>query len=427
MKRIYPQPKIITKSPIAIMPSHRKSTKDRLIEAALDLFAEKGVTETTTKAVAERAQVNEVTLFRKFGNKHRLMLAVIEDSAIFAKLVHNLVNSAGDRPTVAEFIKVYARESLKTLDKAPDLIRSVVGEAGNYPLENRIALGKGLTEANRYVADYLRKAIIAEELKTNLTPEQIVSLLNELLVGYFTIKSTCEGYEGYELWDDETDFLDGLVSLFLHGICSVDLKTTSSAIVPIETLPINDLPASLVRSLLKTAKKFGKQEYAFVYVLFGAGLSVNEILNLQRANLIIEPQQHLLQINRGAVRQVPLNQWILGYKYGSATNNPLTQWLKIRQDEQPTIFINEDEQPINEAELRLTWEMLTEDLLTPQGNPPAIEQAKQTWCVEMLMKGIDLDNLAILSGMKLEELQPFADRANNKTAIEQAILLDKGN
>lgn len=411
------------------MPSHRKSTKARLIEAALDLFAEKGVTETTTKAVAERAQVNEVTLFRKFGNKHRLMLAVIEDSAIFAKLVHSLVKSASDRETVAEFIKAYAQESLKILERAPDLIRSVVGEAGNYPLENRLALGKGLTEANRYVAEYLNQAIAKEGLETYLTPEQIVSLLNELLVGYFTIKSTCEGYEGYELWDDEDNFLDGLVTLFLHGIFTTpaDFNRNTTAIVKVETQPIDDLPASLVRSLLITAKKFGKQEYAFVYVLFGAGLSVDEILNLERANSIIEPQQHLLQINHDAVRQVPLNQWILGYKYGSVTNNPLTQWLKTRQDQEPAIFINENEQPISEQELRLTWEMLTEDLLTPQGTPPTIEQAKQTWCVEMLMKGIDLENLSILSGMEIEQLQPFAERAKNQAAIEQAIRLNKGN
>ena len=232
------------------MPSPRKSTKDRLIEAALDLFAEKGVTETTTKAVAERARVNEVTLFRKFGNKHRLMLAVIEDSAIFAKLVHNLVKSAGDRPTVAEFIRAYAGESLKTLEKAPDLIRSIVGGAGNYPLENRMALGKGLTEANRYVADYLRKAIATEELETYLTPEQIISLLNELLVGYFTIKSTCEGYEGYELWDNEADFLDGLVSLFVGGIFSVDSKTTSSAIVKVCLLYTSPSPRDIHHNLV---------------------------------------------------------------------------------------------------------------------------------------------------------------------------------
>lgn len=405
------------------MSSPRKSTKARLIEAALDLFAEKGVTETTTKAVAERAQVNEVTLFRKFGNKHRLMLAVIEDSAIFAKLVHSLVETARDRPTIAGFIQTYARESLKTLEKAPELIRSVVGEAGNYPFENRLALGKGLTEVNRYVAEYLDRAIAAAGLETKLTPEQIVSLLNEMLLGYFIIKSTCQGYEGYELWDDEADFLEGLVSLFTRGIFTnfVDFPTD---ITVQATSPVNDLPAALVRSLLKQAKKIGRQEYAFVYVLFSAGLSVDEILNLERANYIIEPQQQLLQINHGAVRQVPLNQWILGYKYGSVSSNPLTQWLKTRQDEQPAIFINENEQPINEAELRLTWEMLTEDLLTPQGNPPAIEQARQTWCVEMLMRGISLENLSIISGISTKQLQPFATRAKNKAAIEQATKLD---
>jgi AcrR family transcriptional regulator len=403
------------------MSSPQKSTKTRLIEAALNLFAERGVTETTTKAVAERAKVNEVTLFRKFGSKHRLMLAVIEDSAIFAKLVHHLVRNANDRPTVAEFIKSYARACLATLSKAPELIRSIVGEAGSYPLENRLALGKGLTEANRYVAEYLERAIADEGRETDLSPEQIVSLLNELLIGYFIIKFTCEGYEGYELWDDETDFLDGVVELFLRGIfipAPAKVSVTPS---------IDDLPASIVRSLLKTAKKIGRQEYAFVYVLFGAGLSVGEILNLKRANSIVEPQQHLLQIDRGAVRQVPLNQSILGHKYGSATNNPLTQWLKVRRDDEPAIFINENELAINEAELRLTWQMLSEDLLTPQGTPPTMEQARATWCVEMLIKGIDLEHLSILSGLSTAQLQPLAARAKNKMAIERATRLNSNN
>ena len=102
------------------MPTPRKSTKARLIEAALDLFAERGVTETTTKAVAERAQVNEVTLFRNFGNKYRLLLAVLEDSAVFAKLVHALVEKADSKSNVADFLQEYAQESLRTLDKAPD-------------------------------------------------------------------------------------------------------------------------------------------------------------------------------------------------------------------------------------------------------------------------------------------------------------------
>ena len=407
------------------MPTPRKSTKARLIEAALDLFAERGVTETTTKAVAERAQVNEVTLFRNFGNKYRLLLAVIEDSAVFAKLVHALVEQANHKDNVADFLQEYVRESLHTLNKAPDLVRSIVGEAGNYPIENRQALGKGLDEANRYVAEYLESAIAAQNLDSNLTSEQIVNLLNFLLLGYFIVESSTEGYT---FWDEQEDFLNSTIDLFLHGAFSSSdslHRVTETSIVKREPEEIADLPANLVRSLFRKAKKAGKQEYALVYVLFGAGLSVAEVLHLRRSHSVVEPKQHILQINYGAERQVPLNQWIMGFRYGVSTTNPLIQWLKSRKDEQPAIFINEAGDALTEAELSAIWQDLTADLLTPQGQTPAIEQARPTWCVEMLMRGMELEDLSILSGMDLERLHSYAQRARNKAALEAATQLDR--
>ncbi|MCC0177885.1 TetR family transcriptional regulator [Waterburya agarophytonicola K14] len=407
------------------MSTPRKSTKARLIEAALDLFAEKGVTETTTKAVAERAQVNEVTLFRNFGNKYRLLLAVLQDSAVFAKLVHALVERADSKDNVADFLQEYAQESLRTLEKAPDLVRSIVGEAGNYPVENRLALGKGLSEANRYVAEYLEKAIAVQGLSSNLTSEQIVNLLNFLLVGYFVVESSTEGYN---FWDEENDFLDSIVKLFLQGSfpTSETIPTvTETSIVKIEPKEIEDLPGSLVRSLFRKAKKTGKKEYALIYILFGAGLSLEEILHLERSHSVVEPQQHILQINYGRERQVPLNQWVMGFRYGSASSNPLIQWLKSRKDECASIFINDASNPISEAELQTIWQELTADLLTPQGESPQISQAQQTWCVEMLMKGIDIEDLSILSGMEIEELTQYAQRARNKSALEAAARIDQ--
>ncbi|MEN9519797.1 MAG: hypothetical protein RLZZ381_2385 [Cyanobacteriota bacterium] len=404
------------------MPTPQKSTKARLIEAALDLFAERGVTETTTKAVAERAQVNEVTLFRNFGNKYRLLLAVIQDSAVFAKLVHALVEQANSKDNVADFLQEYAQESLRTLNKAPDLVRSIVGEAGNYPVENRMALGKGLSEANRYVADYLEQAIAKENLSSDLTSEQIVNLLNFLLIGYFIVESSTEGYIN---WSDHNKFLDSLVTLFLQGSFVSESKVTETSIVKVESQAIADLPASLVRSLFKQAKKVGKQEYALVYVLFGAGLSLTEVLHLKRSHSIVEPQQHLLQVNYGHERQVPLNQWVMGFRYGSNSVNPLIQWLKSRKDDQPAIFINDASDAISAAELQTMWRNLTNDLLTPQGESPGINQARQTWCVEMLMRGMEIEDLSILSGIDIEHLQQYAQRARNKAALESAARLDK--
>ncbi len=407
------------------MSTPRKSTKARLIEAALDLFAERGVTETTTKAVAERAQVNEVTLFRNFGNKYRLLLAVIEDSAVFAKLVHALVEEANAKDNVADFLLEYAQETLRTLNKAPDLVRSIVGESGNYPIENRMALGKGLSEANRYVAEYLEQAISEEKLQSDLTPEQIINLINFLLVGYFMVESSTEGYT---YWDEQHDFLTSLVTIFLQGSFSgleSSPQVTETSIIRVEPKEIADLPASLVRSLFRKAKKTGKQEYALIYVLFGAGLSATEALHLERSHSVVEPQQHILQVNYGQERQVPLNHWIMGFRYGSTSVNPLIQWLKSRKDEESAIFINDASDAITPEELQTIWDNLTSDLLTPQGECPTIEQARQTWCVEMLMRGIELEDLSILSGMDVKQLQQYAQRARNKAALESAARLDQ--
>ena len=93
-----------------------------------------------------------------------------------------------------------------------------------------------------------------------------------------------------------------------------------------------------MRSLFRKAKKTGRQEYALVYVLFGAGLTLGEVLRLERSHSIVEPQQHILQINYGAERQVPLNHWVMGFRYGNNSINPLIQWLRTRKDEQKAIF-----------------------------------------------------------------------------------------
>ena len=243
------------------MSAGKKSTKTRLIEAALDLFAERGVTDTTTKAVADRARVNEVTLFRHFGSKHGLLLAVMEDSAVLAQLGKALLEQATSKASVAQVLQDYAQVSLEALERVPELVRSVVGEAGQYPPENRAALGQGLTEANKYVAQHLAKAIAQQGLESRFPPETLTSLLNGLLLGYFTIESTIEGDE---FWLERGDFLASLVELFLHGAIVTSTKTNITQETRLSQFrgdQVQDLPVNLVRSIFRRAKKQGRQEY----------------------------------------------------------------------------------------------------------------------------------------------------------------------
>ena len=391
-------------------------TRQRLINAALELFTCQGVTETTTRQIAELAQVNEVTLFRQFGNKQGLLLAVLEDSAVFTHLGESLRAQVDRTSDLAQALENYVSDRLQALEQIPDLLRSVVGEAGQYTVENRRALGRGLTLANRDVARYLAIVIEREQLQPCIPVEKLSSLLNVTLFGYLVIELTSEYHE---LWSDREDFLECLVELFLHGAVSPEQLKFEAG------LKVSDLPASLVHSILQQAKKRGLRDYALAYVLFGAGLHPQEVVALERSHQISDAHQHLLQIAQGAVRQVPVNQWIMGKRYGSYTRNPLNHWLKSRKDNQSALFINDVGEPISEVELRAYWQEFTSGLLTPEGQPLFIEQARQTWCVEMLMKGIDLEDLSILSGWNATQLQPYALRAKEKAALERALRLDQ--
>jgi AcrR family transcriptional regulator len=406
------------------MASPTHPARQRLIQAALELFTAQGVSGTTTKQIAEKAEVNEVTLFRHFGNKHGLLLAVLEESATFKNLGESLVRRASPPGSVYQALKDYASENLLALERIPELVRSVVGEADQYPAENRRALGRGLTQANRYVAQYLATVIQQGHLNTYLPAEKLASLLNGMLLGYAVIEFTSEFHE---LWEDRDDFLENLVELFLRGAMSPSpesaINHSSESDLNVE---VADLPAVLVHEILRQARKLGVQDYALAYTLFAAGLSSTEIVNLQRSHQIYDEQGHFLQITTpGLVRQVTVNQWILGKHYGSYTNNPLIKWLKSRKDHQPAMFLNAQAEPISELEIENCWQRWAQGMLTPQGQPPTIAQAQHTWRVEMLMRGVSLENLSILTGCDRTQLQPYARRSREKAALEQATRLDQ--
>jgi site-specific recombinase XerD len=176
---------------------------------------------------------------------------------------------------------------------------------------------------------------------------------------------------------------------------------------------------------LRQAKKQSLRNYALAFLLFGSGLLPHEIVALERSHQISDQREHLLQITQGAVRQVPVNQWIMGKRYGSYIHNPLTQWLKSRKDHHSALFANEQSQRMSEAEIGAAWQEFTSGLLNPDGEPLFIEQARHTWCVEMLMRGIELADLIILSGWDATELQLYVLRSREKAALERALRLDR--
>lgn len=402
------------------MTTSKPTTRQRLVQAALDLFVQQGITETTTRQIAEQAGVNEVTLFRNFGSKHGLLLGVMQETDAIAQLGRRWAAEAEQPQPIESALYRYAEDYLDTTDRLREFLRSLVGEAGQYPLENRQAIAAGLNQVHRITEQYLATVMARDGLTSSQPVGTLASLLNTLLMGYVVLELTTEFHH---LWPSRQAFLQTIASVLqssLQATTSSPLAYPSAPVPP----PMQDLPAPLVRTILQTAQKAGPQDYAIAYVLFGAGLSPQEVISLQRIHSLSNSQQHLLQIPYSN-RQVPLNQWIMGHRYGSYQKNPLTQWLKSRKDHEPALFINEAGQPLPELELRLRWQALTANIITPTGQPPAITQAQHTWRVEMLMRGIDLQALVWLTGCSLEQLTPYQQQAQARLAIEQALRLDQ--
>ncbi len=65
-----------------------------MFDAALSVLAQRGYGGATTRRIAEAAGINEVTLFRRFGDKRQLMLAAIH--ATIARLASDGLTASGN-------------------------------------------------------------------------------------------------------------------------------------------------------------------------------------------------------------------------------------------------------------------------------------------------------------------------------------------
>ncbi|MGB3310049.1 MAG: TetR/AcrR family transcriptional regulator [Nodosilinea sp.] len=409
------------------MAAQRKSARQRLVDAAFQLFSSQGVGATTTRQVADLAEVNEVTLFRQFGSKHGLLAAVMTEAEV---LSHRPVDLAavGQSP-VDQALRDFLAQCLDTLDQLSELVRSVIGEAGQFSADNSQAMGRGLQTIRDFMTEYL-EALLGHP---GLPPEEVAGLVMALLLGYAAINSTtdgaADGVSDYGLWPSRAAFIDSLVSWLLGSQAQptpddLALDQASRATTSLNLETWIDLPAPVVHQIMQAARKAGGQTYALIYVLLGAGVAAADVPLLTRASTLYDSSQHILLVGPSH-RQVPLNQWIMGKRYGTYIKNPLTRWLKSRSDSSVALFMGSDEQPMTPYRVRQLWAEVTADITSPMGEPLSVDQARATWCVEMLLRGLSRQDLSLLSGLSVEQLDPLVQKAQARSALAQALKLDQ--
>ncbi|WP_248512591.1 TetR/AcrR family transcriptional regulator [Sporosarcina sp. NCCP-2222] len=108
-----------------------KSTTERILDAAIELVSEKGYAAATTKSIAELAGVNEVTIFRHFGNKRGILKAIIEKFSygpILQKTIQLEVSYE-----LQDDLLLFSKEYLRYMLSIKDFVLIGFREAGSFP------------------------------------------------------------------------------------------------------------------------------------------------------------------------------------------------------------------------------------------------------------------------------------------------------
>jgi len=121
-------------SPPAKRGRRKEARPGELLEAALDLFVEKGYAATRVEEVAARAGVSKGTLFLYFPSKEELFKAVVREniSGRFSEWQETLTHFAGNCSEMIEYAFFAWWERIGST-KVNGLGKLMVSEANNFP------------------------------------------------------------------------------------------------------------------------------------------------------------------------------------------------------------------------------------------------------------------------------------------------------
>lgn len=187
---------------------HKGSSSERLLQAALEMFSKRGMA-ATTREIADKAAVNEVTLFRLFESKDQLLAAVVAQ-------VVRAESEALDRVDLEDFdlkrdLRAVAQAFSDTHEQYQAFLRTMLSQRLHPQLTDRIM---------REVLQPLREKFIAylsEGHKRGLVRDVPLGPAVDAFTGmiFAAVLRRSVYAPGYT----REEYLATCVDLFLNGVC----------------------------------------------------------------------------------------------------------------------------------------------------------------------------------------------------------------
>lgn len=188
-------------------------TREKILNAALELFAEKGFSGSTTKEIARRARVNEVTIFRQFRSKRALFSSVVAERSPMLPIMERV--STDPKGSVDELLLGNVRIVLKMLRSNKHLFYIMMGDAWRQPKIRSIAYDESIKKGLEFVAALMKGLMDAGKMRRMDPMIPARTLMGAVQFYYLTTEILGEGTPGPQ---EEERTIRGFVSIFLDGM-----------------------------------------------------------------------------------------------------------------------------------------------------------------------------------------------------------------
>ena len=187
-------------------------TEQKIVDATIFLLDKEGMNSTTTKKIAKKAEVSEVTVFRKFKSKDNLLkIAKIYYSDYFLEKISDIFTNYEDTD-LESLLKHIWGKLVNFLDNNLDIIKIALDELMSNPEEEKIF--------SKFSDEVLKNL-------TNISQEQIdkgkIRKINPSAAALTVFSVIVEGiifwkFESKVSNDDTNKYLDDFLDIFINGI-----------------------------------------------------------------------------------------------------------------------------------------------------------------------------------------------------------------
>lgn len=195
----------------------KEARPQELLDAALDLFVERGFAATRSEDVAMRAGVSKGTLYLYFSSKEDLLREVIRN-----KVVNHIAESAEIiarfEGSTAELLASMMRMWWERIGETPasGILKLMLSEVRNFPELAQFYVDEVITPSNTLMAQMVTRGIASGEFRTVDVPKVVTALVGPLV--YLALNKHSLGACSVNYRLDPKAVIEAQIDLVLHGL-----------------------------------------------------------------------------------------------------------------------------------------------------------------------------------------------------------------